>query len=207
MKKLTPAYLYEHLPPPSDVKYNLRHRRNSKNINIRTERYRNSFFPYSTSEWEKHSDEIKSLPKLSQFKNRLLESIRDSKRPSSGINGIPGIKLLTKLRVEFSDLRSHRFSHNFNCITPICSCLLDEESNSPFLLRCPLYAPIRNNLLGNVSLVIGSDISLLPSEHLTCILLYGSNAYSNITNKLLLTETIEFIRKSERFNNLGAFTT
>ena len=73
MNKLTPAYLYEHLPPPSD-------RRNFKNINIRTERYRNSFFPYCTSEREKLSDEIKSLPKLSQFKNRLLESIRDPKR-------------------------------------------------------------------------------------------------------------------------------
>ena len=190
-------------PPPSDVKYNLRHRRYFKNINIRTERYRNSFFPYCTSEW----DEIKSLPKLSQFKNRLLESIRDPKRSSFGINDISGIKLLTKLRVEFSDLCSHRFSHNLNCITPICSCFLDEESNSHFLLRCPLYAPIRNNLLGNVSLIIGSDISLLPSEHLTCILLYGNNAYSNITNKLLLTETIEFIRKPERFNNREAFTT
>ena len=69
-------------PTPSDVKYYLRHRRNFKNINIRTERCRNSFLPYCTSEWEKLSDEIKSLPKLSQFKNRLLEFIRDPKRPS-----------------------------------------------------------------------------------------------------------------------------
>ena len=68
VNKLTPAYLYEHLLPPSDIKYNLRHRRNFKNMNISTERYRNSFFPYCTSEWEKLSDEIKSLPKLSQFK-------------------------------------------------------------------------------------------------------------------------------------------
>ena len=131
--------------------------------------------------------------------------IRDPKRSSFGINGIP--KLLTKLCVEFSDVRSHKFSHNFNCITPICSCHLDEENNSHFLLRCPLYAPIRYKLLGNISLIIGSDITLLPSEHLTNILLYGSNVYSNITNKLILTETIEFIRKSERFNNLEAFIT
>ena len=196
MNGLTPAY---------DVKYNLRHRRNFKNINLRTEKYRNSCFPYCTSEWENFSDEIMSWTKLSQFKNKLLESIRDPKRSSFGINDIPGIE--TKLRVEFSDLLSHRFSHYFNCITPICSYLLDEESNSYSLLRCLLYAPIRNNFFGNVSLIIGSDISLLPSEHLTCILLYGSNVYSNITNKLLPTETIEFIRKYERFNNLGAVTT
>ena len=78
-------------PPPSDVKYNLRHHRNLQNINIRTERYRNSFFPYCTSEWEKLSDEVKSFPKLSQFKKRLLESIRDPKSYSFDINDIPGI--------------------------------------------------------------------------------------------------------------------
>ena len=48
VNKLTPAYLYEHLPTPSDVKYNLHHHRNFKNINIRTERYRNSFFLIAT---------------------------------------------------------------------------------------------------------------------------------------------------------------
>ena len=74
------------------------------------ERDRNSFSPYCISEWENLSDEIKSLPKLSQFKNRLLASMCDPNRSSFGINDIPGIKLLTKLRVEFSDLRSHRFS-------------------------------------------------------------------------------------------------
>ena len=108
-----PLHIYMNIyPPPSDVKYNLPHRRNFKNINIRTEIYRNSF-PYCFSEWEDLSDEIKSLPKLSQFKNRLLESIREPKRSSFGINDIPDIMLLTKLRVEFSDLRSHMFSHNF----------------------------------------------------------------------------------------------
>ena len=46
-----------------------------------------------------------------------------------GIFDISGIKLLTKLSVEFSDPRSHRFSHHFNCASPICSCNLEEEDN------------------------------------------------------------------------------
>lgn len=53
-------------------------------------------------------------------------------------------------------------------------------------------------------LFIGSDITILPSEHLTNMLVYGSNVYSIVINKLIITETIEFIRKSGRFENLEA---
>ena len=117
-----------------------------------------------------------------------------------GIYDIHGVKLLTKLRVEFSDLRSHRFSHSFNCISPICSCNLEEENNSHYFLRCPLFRAIRINLLSKISKIIGTDISVLPSEHLTQIILFGSNVYNRITNRLILIESLEYIRKSERFN-------
>ena len=206
LNKQTPDYLYEHLPAQWDIPYNLRRRRNFDIPNRRTDRYSNSFYPYCISEWEKLSDEIQSSPTLSQFKNKLLLHIRDPQRPSFGIIDIPGIKLLTKLRVEFSDLRSHRFSHSFNCVSPLCRCLHDEESNSHFLLRCPRYVPIRNQLLGNLSTIIGSDVSILPVQHLTNILLYGSNVYSKITNKLILIETINYIRKTGRFDILEDFT-
>ena len=123
-----------------------------------------------------------------------------------GIFDISGIKLLTKLRVEFSDLRSHRFFHNFNCVSPICSCKLEEEDNSHFFLRCPQFHSIRINLLSNISEIIGSDILFFPSHHLTHIIMYDSNVYNNITNKLILTKTLEYIRKSERFRVLEAFS-
>ena len=199
--------MYEHLPAQSDNPYRLRNCRNFHAQKIRTDRYKNSFFPYCTAEWEKLSDEIKHSTNLTQFKNKLLLIIRDPQRPSYGINNIPGTKILTKLRVEFSDLRSHRFSHNFNCPSPSCQCLIEEENNCHFLLRCPRYVPIRNQLFGNISTIIGSDISILPDQHLTNILLYGSNVYSKVTNKLILTETLEFIRKSGRFDILEAFST
>ena len=57
------------------------------------------------------------------------------------------------------------------------------------------YQRIWTVLIGKIS----EDLDSIDSETLTL--------YSNITNKLILTETIEFIRKSERFNNLEAFTT
>ena len=187
------------------MQYNFRVRRVFANPNKRTLRYENSFFPYCISEWEKLSEEIKGLPTISQFKSKLLLFIRPVKRSVFGISDIHGIKLLTKLRVEFSDLRSHRFHHNFNSIDPRCRCLLEDESNSHFFLRCPHYLHLRQNFLGDISTIIGSDISVLPDDHLTDILLYGSNVYNDVTNNLILKRSIAFIRKSNRFEDLEAF--
>ena len=105
-----------------------------------------------------------------------------------------------------SDLRSHRFNHNFNCKSPMCSCnLKDEEDNSHYFLRCPHFHHIRINLLSNISRIIGSDISILPWDRLTNIILYESNVYNKIPNNLILIETLEYIRKSERFSVIEAF--
>ena len=90
------------------------------------------------------------------------------------------MKLLTKLRVELSDLRDHRFSHNFNCTSPVCRCAVDDETNVHYLLRCPLYLAHRNILLSNVSDILNSNVEILPDIHLTQILLYGSKVYNKV---------------------------
>ena len=88
----------------------------------------------------KLSEEIKGLPTVSQFKSKFL-FIRPTNRSVFGISNIHGIKLLIKLRVECSDLRSHSFEQNFNCEDT--SCLLEDESNPHYLLRCPHYLHLR----------------------------------------------------------------
>ena len=203
----TPQYLADHLPVPREIQYDIRNARVFDLPASRTARFSSSFFPYCASEWESLSDEIKSSSSLREFKNKLITFIRPPKRSSYGINDIKGLKLLTQLRVEFSDLRSHRFNHNFNCVSPVCICNIEEEDNSHYFLRCPCFNHSRINLFSNISKVIGSDISILPSEHLCNIILYGSNIYNDITNKLILHETLEFIRKSERFKILAVFST
>ena len=154
-------------------------------------------------------DDIKSLPKslptLQQFDTKLVSFIRPPGHSMYRIHDIKGTKPLTKLRVEFSDLRSHRFKHNFNCSSPLCSCRLEEEVNSHCFIRCTRYQHIRIILLSNILRIIGSDISILPREYLSNIILYGSNVYNKITNKLIPIETLEYIIKSECFIVLEAF--
>ena len=59
---------------------------------------------------------------------------------------------MTRLRLEFSHLREHKFRHNFqDTLNPLCSCnLLESESVNHFLLLCPIYASQRKILLDSV---------------------------------------------------------
>ena len=123
-----------------------------------------------------------------------------------GIRDKSGIQLLTKIRVHFSDLREHRYNHSFNCISPICAYGIGEETSIHYILHCSRYSSHRNTLLSKTSDIIGSEVSVLPDEHLFSLLLYGSNVFNYISNSLILKNTIAYIRKTERFKTLEAFS-
>ena len=111
-----------------------------------------------------------------------------------------GLKLLTRLRVNLSHLREHKFRHNFlNTLNPLCSCMLETESTGHYLLRCPFYADVRKTLFDNIINTIGS-ISSLSNDKLIHLLLYGKEAYSVEVNAAILKYTIVFLKSSERFD-------
>ena len=195
-----PEYLQERLP----VKQNSRnsHRKMLfRNFNTKSEYYRNYFFPYCIGEWNKLSPEIKQSQTISIFKKKILEFIRPKKCSIYGIHDPEGLKLLTRLRLQLSHLREHKFKHNFSdTLNPLCPCqLLETESTMHYLLRCPFYNLIRATLLSEVKQIM--EISELPSEwELTNILLYGDPSFSRIANSSILSCTIDFIKASERFD-------
>ena len=65
---------------------------------------------------------------------------------------------------------------------------------------------LRTTYLSKISDIVRSDISVLPNDHLTHILMYGSNVYNNVTNESIINETIYFIKKSRRFEKLEAIS-
>ena len=109
------------------------------------------------------------------------------------------------MRVEFSDLRDHRFNHNFNCISPTCKCEMEPESNEHFLLRCPTYSSSRSILLSNIAIAVNDEILNFPQDHLSRILLFGSPSFNSITNKRILEITLHFIKSTGRFNKIEAY--
>ena len=201
---MAPHYLVKHIPVINQISYSLRNRIIKPPFS-RTERYKNSFFPFCIDNWNNLDNDIKELPSLNQFKKKILTFIRPKGNTFFSIQDKLGIKLLTKIRVNFSDLRDHRFNHNFNCDNPTCICGLGDETSVHFFLCCPRYTNLRVIYLGKISEIIGSDVTVLPKDHLTKILMYGSNVYNTITNELIIKQTLIFLKKTGRFKKLEAF--
>ena len=94
-----------------------------------------------------------------------------------------GVKLLTRLRVEFSDLHSHRFNHNFHCPDLSCLCKTGIEDNEHFLLHCLCFSSQRKGLLDLVSSLTGIEAVLLSSKELCRLLLCSRNDLSVTVNR------------------------
>ena len=191
LNDLTPDYLKTHI----------------KDYSPRTNHFSNSFFPFCANKWISLPDDLKNAHSLELFKKIYKNEVVPPKRGYFAIQDKFGIRLLTKLRVELSDLRDHRFNHGFrNCPSPLCRCSQEDETTEHFVARCPLYSNPRDTLLGTISNTLNNDITVLPHNHLTELLLYGSKSYNVITNKLILESTIRYIKSTKRFKKLEAFS-
>ena len=110
-----------------------------------------------------------------------------------------GIKLLNRLRVDFSPLNEHKFRHKFaDTLNPLCSRSLETESTVHFFLRCRYYN-IRIALMNELNDIDNSITSRQPNELLR-IILYGDCKFKDDVNKRILIATIKFIKNSNRFN-------
>ena len=108
--------------------------------------------------------------------------------------------MITRLRVNLSHLREHKFQNNFlDTPNSLCSCGIENESTNHYLLRCPLYTRLRKTLLDNIIEIVGS-ISNLNDDELVKILLYGNETLSTLENSSILKNTILFLKSSERFD-------
>ena len=182
---LTPGYLREHIM-----------------LNGRTIRFNNSFFPFCEQNWYNLDEEIRNSPSINIFKNRFLNKIRPKRKSFFDIHDKYGVSLIFKLRVDFSDLREHRFRHRFlNCPSPLCRCAIEDETTVHFLLRCPNYASLRTSLISSISSIVQNDFSALPDDYVARIAIFGSSVFNNVTNKLILESTINFLKKKNDFLN------
>jgi hypothetical protein len=186
---LTPGYLKDSIKPiPANI----------------TKRYANSFFPYCAKHWNNLSESTKNSATISIFKKALLKTIRPN--PSPYYNIIDrGLRRLTQLRVDFSDLREHRHRHHFNCLSPICSCGQDIESTMHFMLFCNKYANHRRLFFAQLDSLV-PNITSLPTASLIKVLLYGSKVYHFDTNNSILTYVLKYIKDTKRFLKLEAYS-
>ena len=101
----TRSPLYNLIPPERDLDYNLRMPYDyNQHIEITT-RFSHTFFS-KLCQWNHLDVSMRSSQTISEFKKKLSKMIRPPKRSIFNIYDLEGIKLLTQLRVEFSDLRA-----------------------------------------------------------------------------------------------------
>ena len=118
------------------------------------------------------------------------------------------MSLLTRLRVDFSDLREHRFNHKWNCAIPTCKCKNENESTEHFFLRCPIYIKERDDLFSALSYILQIDkllVTNLPSATLIDMLLYGCKDYEDKKNNQIIVACIRFIISTSRLKNIVAY--
>ena len=136
-----------------------------------------------------------------KFREIILSFIRSKENSMFVIHDTKGLKLLTRLRLNFSHLIKHKFRHGFrDTVDPICKWGLETETTLHFLLCCRLYSAIRVELLDDVS-AVDSSLTNYPDEKLLNILLYGLEYFSVKTNRSILKSTIKFLKSFERFDD------
>ena len=96
-------------------------------------------------EWNLLGSDARRSHSISEFKRRLLCKIHPTNNCVFNIYDIEGIRILAKLRLEFSALNERIFRHRYNVTSPTCNCGTANEDNEHFLLHCSLYY---NNLHG-----------------------------------------------------------
>ena len=139
--------------------------------------FKNSFIPYVVREWIKLSTEIRSSTSYQQFRKLFLSFIKPTCSSLFSIHHLiaVGVKLLVRLRLGFSHLREHRFKHNFHdTLNPLCSCSLEPETTSHYLLCCHNFSSARLALMNDLNL-IDPTISQLNETALANLLLYGDS--------------------------------
>ena len=166
----------------------------------RTEIFKNSFLPYTINEWNKLDPDIRKIDSYVGFRKKLLSFIKPTENKTFSIYDPFGIKLLNRLRVDFSHLNERKFRHNFaDTLNPLCSCSLEIETTAHFFLRCRNYTDVRLTLMKELYRTDNSITSRQPNEFLR-IILYGDYKFKDNVNKQILIATIQFFKNSNRFN-------
>ena len=195
----SPECLLNEIPVERNINYSLKRVRTYSQSFGRTIRFSNTYFSNVLYDWNLLDSDTRCSRSISDFKRKLLCKIRPTESFVFNIYDIEGVKILTKLRLQFSALNYYRFRHRFNATSPTCECGTANEDHKHFLLHCPLYHGIRLNLHDENSEFLDLNILNLDDDFFCSLLLHGNDDFPFIINKIFLEATIEYIKLSKRF--------
>ena len=179
---LQPSYLQNYLTPYDNERPYLTRYATQKLIKTfrgRTKAFESYFFTYCAKEWGNLSEELRNIDSIKTFKLSILNFVRPRENSVFAVHDINGLKLLTRLRLNFSHLNEHKFRHNFNdTINPMCSCGKEPETTLHYLLRCDFYSIYRLELLNDIC-ALNHSLKNISEENLLKVLLYGAEEFNS----------------------------
>ena len=111
-----------------------------------------------------------------------------------------GIKLWTRLQLDFSHPSEHKLRHIFaDSLNPSCSFSLETESTLHFLPRCQNFIILCRALKTDLKNIYDA-ITSLNENGLLHVGLQGNKNVKNSLNICILTATIKFFKVSEWFD-------
>ena len=114
--------------------------------------FENSFFLHCIKEWSKLNNQIRNIESITKFKV-TLNFIRSKENSAFDINYANGVELLSRLKLNFSQLNEPKFQHNFNdTVYPICISGFEPETTLYYLSCCNLYSTHLKSSILNPSL-------------------------------------------------------
>ena len=130
----------------------------------------------------------------------LLKFIKPSSNSLFNCHSLKGIKLITRLRLDLSHLRKHKFRHNFqDTLNSIWSCGDDIETTIHYLLHFSNYSDEGRTLLEGLQ-SIGEKIHDKSDSQITELLLFGVSSNNDASNTYILNATIQCILATKRFD-------
>ena len=122
-----------------------------KSLPTRTLTFSNTLFPFCINEWNKLNDNLRNASSIYKFKNYLTKLIKVKENSACSISDPFGLKLLTRLRLNFSHLNEHKFRYNVrDTVNPICPCGGGIETIDYYLLRYQNFALVRSSFLNRI---------------------------------------------------------
>ena len=177
---LQPSYLQNYLTPYDNVRTYLTQYATQKLIKPfrgRTKAFESSFFPHCAKEWGNLSDELINIDSIKTFKLSIFNFVKPRENVVFAVHDINGLKLLTRLRLNFSNLNKHKFRQNFNdTINPMCLCGKEPETALHYLLRWDFYSIHRLELLNDIC-ASNHSLKNISEENLLNVLLYGAEEF------------------------------
>ena len=201
VKGLSPRYLTKYFNLRSTSNYQTRsaNKNNLQEFYCRTESFKHSFFPFCVREWNKSDNTIRDGESIKQFKLVLKSFFSLNQRLLFSMHDPVGVKLLTRLRLQFILLNEHKYLHYFkDCVRPMCDWGAEKETTSHFSLSCHFFANERQKHRDDVYR-LNVSIKHLNEESLIDVLLYGSDRFNGSINNQILLHTICYIQATKRF--------